>query len=412
MLRTAARSEQPRVCRTFEGEIVPDTEPTPFTIAVPDADIDDLRSRLRRTRWLDDIDNQDWSYGMPTEYLRDLVGYWESEYDWRQHEARMNAYDNYRVEIDGIPIHFLWVKAKKPATAALVLTHGWPWTFWDYEGVIAPLTDPAAAGNPDGPAYDLVIPSLPGYGFSSPLRQTGITPTTTADLWATLMTRLGYDRFGAVGGDWGAFVTANLDHAHEDRLLGAYLSLSAIPGLDFTALGPDDYDGPGEEDWHARWTARMATARAHSVVHSAAPQTLGAALNDSPAGLAAWIVERRRLWSHWEGDFESVLSRDFLLTNVSIYWFTQTVGTAARFYAETARHPFTPRHDGRVLGAPTAFGVFPQDLLLLPRSLVERHVNLARWSVMPRGGHFAAAEQPALLAADVSSFFAEVAARS
>jgi pimeloyl-ACP methyl ester carboxylesterase len=374
----------------------------PFTVNVSDAEIDDLKSRIRNTRWLDDFENESWKYGMPQSYLREIADYWVTEYDWRKHEAEINSYDHFRVVIDDVPIHFIWVKAKKPSSGALILTHGWPWTFWDYNGVIPLLSDPE-----EGPAYDLVIPSLPGFGYSSPLCKTGLNPTTTADLWAKLMTMLGYDKFGAVGGDWGAFVTANLNHAHADRLYGAYLSLSAIPGLDFSKLTAEDYDGPGEEGWYERWTARMATAYAHSMVNSAAPQTIGYALNDSPLGLASWIVERRRLWSDWEHDFEEVLSKDVLLTGVSIYWYTQTVGTAARFYEEAHLHPFKPRHDSKTLPAPTAFGIFPRDLLLLPRKLAEQHANVARWTVMPKGGHFAPSEQPELLAADVRAFFAE-----
>ena len=374
----------------------------PFKIAISDEDIDDLKARIRNMRWLEDFANESWTYGMPQSHLQELGDYWVNKYDWRKHEAEINAYDQYRVVIDNVPIHFLWVKARKPSSGALILSHGWPWTFWDYKEVIPLLSNPA-----EGLAYDLVVPSLPGFGFSSPLRETGINPQTTADLWAKLMTLLDYEKFGAVGGDWGAFVTANLNHAHADRLTGTYLSLSAIPGFDFTQLKREDYDTQGEEDWYERWTARMATARAHGAVNTCAPQTVGYAFNDSPLGLASWIIERRRLWSDWQTDHEEVLSKETLLTGVSIYWFTQTVGTAGRFYQEGALHPFKPRHDGKTLQAPTAFGIFPRDLLLLPRTVAEKFANVARWTIMPKGGHFASAEQPRLLADDVQSFFAE-----
>lgn len=377
-----------------------DQELQPFRIEICDADIDDLKARIRNCRWLEDFGNESWSYGMNGAYLRELAAYWADEYDWRRHEAEINACDQYRIVIDDVPIHFLWIRAKKPASGALILTHGWPWTFWDYRDVIPLLSDPA-----EGPAFDLVIPSLPGFGFSTPLRKTGVNAFSTADLWARLMTRLGYEKFGAVGGDWGAMVTANLNHAHAHRLIGAYQSFSFVPGIDPKTLKPEDYDSPGEEDWYERFQARSQTAMAHLVVNTNAPQTVGYAFNDSPVGLAAWIVERRRLWSDWEGDFETVFSRDALLTGVSIWWFGQSVGTAGRFAEEFFLHPFEPRHGGKTLPAPTAFGVFPKDLLLLPRTLVEKHVNLVRWTVMPVGGHFAPMEQPGLLAADVQAFF-------
>lgn len=392
---------------------MPDPVPEPFSIEVPQAELDDLRRRVRSTRWADDHHNDDWRYGVPGAYARELAEYWAEEFDWRATERAINAYDNFRVELDGVPIHFLSVTGKGDRRLPLLLTHGWPWTFWDFDGVIRPLTDPAACGLDDALTFDLIIPSLPGFGFSSPLHTTGIAPEVVADLWRRLMVDvLGHDRFGAHGGDWGAFVSANLAHAHADVLVGAHLSLPALLGVDFASntagrpvVGPDDY-APDEAGWYQSWTTRAVTARAHSVVHRASPQTLGWAFTDSPIGLASWIIERRRAWSDCDGNVESVFSKDFLLNLVSIYWFTRTASSSMRAYADMNLDGWHPRH-GRtpVLEAPTALAVFPKDLLLLPRTLVERHAQLTHYTVMPRGGHFAAAEQPELLAADIHSFF-------
>ena len=377
-----------------------------FEIAVDDAAIEDLRDRLRRTRWAEDFNNNDWRYGANGEYLREISEYWAEEYDWRAQERAMNAFDHYRVTIDGVPIHFLRRDGKGRRRIPLILSHGWPWSFWDFRDLIVPLSDPASVGKPDDVAFDVIVPSLPGFGFSSPLRQ-AVSRERMADIWVTLMCDvLGYERFAAHGGDAGAFITANLSHAHADRLIGAHMSFPALMGwASFEGLTPDRY-GPGEEDWHARWTKRMATARAHGVVHRASPQTLGFAFNDSPVGLAAWIVERRRLWSDSDGDIESVFSRDDILTLLSIYWFTGTVGTSMRQYADTPLADWQPRHDRTpLLEAPTAMAVFPMDLLLVPRTVFAEQANLKRWTVMPRGGHFGAAEQPDLLADDIRAFF-------
>jgi pimeloyl-ACP methyl ester carboxylesterase len=381
-----------------------------FTIAVSDDAIRDLRDRLARTRWAEDFGNDDWRYGTNGTYLHELVDYWLDLYDWREHESAMNAYPQRRVIIDDIAVHFMHIKGRGRRRVPLVLTHGWPWSFWDFKDVLTPLSNPAAVGLDDALAFDLVVPSLPGYGFSSPLRRSGLSPQHVADLWCSLMVDvLGYDLFVAHGGDQGAIVTANLAHAHSDHLLGAHMSLPVVLGLDWGSnpagkyvVGPEDY-GPTEQGWFEGWTARLKSARAHSVVHRDAPQTLGYAFNDSPVGLAAWIIERRRAWSDCDGDIESVYSKDFLLTLVSIYWFTQTVHTSMRSYP--ALEAWAPRHDRRpTLQAPVGMAVFPKDLLLLPRTMMAEHANLVHWSVMPRGGHFAAAEQPELLAADIHAF--------
>jgi pimeloyl-ACP methyl ester carboxylesterase len=288
----------------------------------------------------------------------------------------------------------------------LVLTHGWPWTFWDYAELIRPLADPAAHGGDAADAFDVVVPSLPGYGFSTPLRRTGVTWASTADLWARLMGDvLGYERFAAQGGDWGAFVTGELGHRFADRLHGIHLTLPAHPALGFNRMQPDDF-APEEQDRFALMSRRMSSATAHLAVHSSDPQTLAYAFCDSPVGLAAWIVERRRNWSDCDGHVERRFSKDDLLTTVMIYWLNQSIGTSMRFYWENMRLAWKPAHDrSPAIEAPTGIAVFPKELLFLPRKLAEKNANLTHWSEMASGGHFAPAEEPELLVADIRACF-------
>jgi len=384
--------------------VVPTAQP--FQIAVPDSDIEDLRTRLQRARYADDFANEDWRFGMQGAYLRELVDYWLDGYDWRAAEQDMNRYPHFIARIGDIPVHYLFAKGKGKRVVPIILSHGWPWSFWDFRDVVALLSDPAAHGLDDDLAFDVVLPSLPGFGFSSPLRTPNIGPAEVADLWRTLMVDvLGYERFLAHGGDWGSFVTTNLAHAHADVVIGAHLSMAIVPGFDRTTLTPADY-GPGEEDWHQRMTDKLKTATAHAIVHRASPQSLGFAFNDSPIGLASWIVERRRLWSDCDGDVERVFSKDFLLTLLSIYWFTQTAHTSMRAYMAM---DWRLRHDRKpVMEAPLGVAVFPRDIILFPRTIVAEHSNLVQWSVMDAGGHFAAAEQPGPLTADIRSFTAKV----
>jgi pimeloyl-ACP methyl ester carboxylesterase len=382
------------------------TAPAAFTVDIPQADLDDLADRLRRTRFADDFANEEWSYGVPGSYLRELVEYWRDGFDWRRVEREINALPAFRVEIDGLPVHYVHVRGSGPAPMPLVLTHGWPWTFWDFRKVIGPLADPAAHGGDPADAFDVVVPSLPGFGFSSPLRRTGMRPAAIADVWTTLMADvLGYERFAAQGGDWGAIVTAWLGHAHADRMIGIHQSMAAFVSIASGSLRAADF-AADEQERFATMQAKAGAIASHLAVHTHDPQTLAWALNDSPAGLAAWIVERRRAWSDCDGDVESRFTKDDLLTTASIYWFTRTFHTSARIYADTRRARPAPVHD-RVpeLEAPTAIAVFPQDVIQYPRSVAERHANLQQWTVMPRGGHFAPMEEPDLLVDDVRRFF-------
>ena len=382
------------------------TKAEAFQIDISEAALGDLRDRLGRSRFAADFANADWSYGTNGSYLRALIDYWHDGYDWRRHEAAMNGYANYRVSIDGIPIHFIHEPGRGPRPMPLVLTHGWPWTFWDYEKLIRPLADPGSYGGDPADAFHVVVPSLPGFGFSTPLEVQGVHWGRTAELWVSLMREvLGYERFAAQGGDWGAIVTAELGHRFAEHLHGIHLTLPGHPAF-LTRMRPDDA-GPGEADWAARQASRRHAITSHMAVHSADPQSLAYALNDSPVGLAAWLVERRRAWSDCGGDVERCFSKDDLLTNLSIYWLTQSIGTSLRFYKESmGRYRWKPAHDREpAIQSPTGIAVFLGELMLLPRKTAERAANLVHWSVFDSGGHFAPAEQPERLLEDIRSCF-------
>lgn len=379
----------------------------PYSISIPEADIADLRQRLQRTRLAPEFANDDWAYGTSGKYLAELLRYWASDYDWRRHERAINAYANFKTTIEGIPIHFIHEKGKGPKPIPLVLSHGWPWTFWDWHKVIGPLTDPGAYGGDPADAFDVVIPSLPGYGFSTPLEITGINFWRTADLWVSLMRDvLGYDKFAAGGGDWGALVTNQLGHKYAEHLIGVYVHLM-VPLDVFNAPlpGMDDY-APEEAAWRDRSQNFFARESGYSALQSTKPQTIAFALNDSPAGLAAWIVEKRRTWSDCDGDVERRFSKDELLTTLSIYWFTQSYGTSARYYYECVNNPWQPAHNGTpVVRAPTGVGVFQQEVVLMPRRWAERYYNLQHWTLMKSGGHFAPMEEPQALVEDIRKFY-------
>ena len=392
-------------------------KPERFTIAIPQSSLDDLRTRLERFRAAPDFGNDDWRYGMEGRYLRSLVDSWLDDYDWRQAEAEMNRFEHYRVMIDGVPIHYMMKRAVTAAGAGggtsagpkpmpLIVTHGWPWTFWDHRYVIEQLADPGAFDGDPADAFDVIVPSLPGYAFSSPLALTGIGWARTADLWAKLMKDvLGYPRFAAAGGDWGAFVTAQLGHKYAALLFGVYESFPAIPGLDYGSVRESDYAEDEKPLYARRVEAEPATA-SHMAVHSLDPQTLAIALNDSPAGLLAWIVERRRAWSDCGGEVERAFSREHLLTTASLFWLTETIGSSLRFYWETARQNWQPSHSRKpTIEAPTAMAVLPRDVFPLPRKLVEQHADLQHWRVYPSGGHFGPAEAPDVYVEDVRTFF-------
>jgi pimeloyl-ACP methyl ester carboxylesterase len=370
--------------------------PEPFTVAIPAADLDDLRRRLEATRWADDFGNADWAYGVERGWLEGMVDYWGGGFDWRAQEAAINALPQFRVEIDGLLVHYVHVRARTADPIPLLLTHGWPWTFWDYRKMLLPL---AEAG------FDVVVPSIPGSGFS-PLARTGVVIAGIAERWVALMRDvLGYDRFAAAGGDWGASITAELGHAHAQHLLGAYLSTCTWPGLNLFNLDPALF--ADDEQWMiARLKAVGGFGLGSAMIQRIGTQTLAYALVDSPVGTAAWLWERRRAWSEADGDVLGVFDRDFLCTTASIYWLTRTIGTSIRLYRDHYSHGWTPRDDSLpIVKAPTGFGVYPKDVVFAPRALAERATNLVRWTVMPRGGHFGPSEQPKAAVEELTTFF-------
>jgi pimeloyl-ACP methyl ester carboxylesterase len=382
-------------------------KPERFDVSIPQADLDDLARRLASTRWAPDYANDDWSFGVPAPYLRELVDHWLSSYDWRRHEAAMNTYDHWRVTLDGVPIHYVHIPGKGPDPLPLILTHGWPWTFWDYEKVMRLLADPAAFGGDPADAFDLVVPSLPGYVFSTPMTVRGVGFSRTGSLWHRLMREvLGYERYGAGGGDWGAFVTAQIAHEDPAGFVGAYLSFPALLGADLTAALSADLYTEDEAGWRERSIVKLATSQSHMAVHVADPQSLAYGITDSPAGMAAWMLERRRAWADCDGDVERRFTKDELITSFALYWLTGSFASAIRYYAESFRTPWAPIHDRQpVLQAPTGIAVFPGEILLVPRAFAERYANLVHWSVMPAGGHFAPAEEPDLYVEDIRAFF-------
>ncbi|MET0656861.1 MAG: epoxide hydrolase [Steroidobacteraceae bacterium] len=389
--------------------------PERFEIRVPDERIEDLKDRLRRTRFAPDVGPGDWTYGTPTAVLKDWVDAW-LQFDWRKEEARMNAFENYRATVDGSPIHFIHRKGKGPNPMPIVLCHGWPWTFWDWHETIDRLADPAKYGGDAADAFDVVVPSLPGYTFS-PLARTGLGLTQIADLIFKLMTEsLGYERFAAAGGDQGNFISGQLGHKYADRVIGIHL-LGAIPMLVFSrsenplAL-PKDWGFVRSEHnpKHPVLTAPVRQRRhlsAHLIVNALEPQTISAAMHDSPVGLLSWMLDRRRWWSDNNGDVLQSYSREFLLTTFSLYWYTDTFATSVRTYYESAWSPWRASHArSPVVEAPTGITFLDRDENTShSRFWCEDFYNLKRASFQTRGGHFGPSEVPQIVVSEIQETF-------
>ena len=383
--------------------------PRRISIDFDPQNLDLMYRRLKEVKWPDVIGEDSWDYGVPRSWLQEMIQYWVTEWDWAKVQGEINQWDHYLVDIEGIPIHYLHAPGKGPAPKPLILTHGWPWTFWDFKDVIGPLSDPEKYGGNPEDSFDVYVPSLPGFSFSSPLLQSGVDVSRVASIWNTLMIDvLGYEKFCAHGGDWGALVTAHLSHAYSDSLIGAHLSLSLIPGVNRRAL-PDDSWGPDERWKIERSEEAESTIRSHVTTHLLDPQTLAYGLTDSPLATAAWIWERRRNWSDNSGDVEESFTREHLCTTAALYWCTGTIGSSLRIYHEHFKKPWPLAHERMPrLEAPTAFAVFPKDVVHLPKAVLEEYCNLRRYTVMPQGGHFAAAEEPELVVRDLQEFFKEL----
>jgi microsomal epoxide hydrolase len=378
-------------------------KPVPFSLHVPEEDIVDLRSRLARTRFPDQAPGDAWRFGTDVDYLRSLIDYWVSGFDWRAEEAALNAFPQFKVELHGIDLHYLHVPGVGPAPTPLVLLHGWPGSVFEFLEVIARLTDPVRFGGAASDAFTVVVPSLPGYGLSFRSGQPRFdVPQMAECIFGLMHDVLGYERFGAQGGDWGAAVTSRLGYAHPEAMIGIHLNLLSPVGRVPSLLpNPNDEERRYLEDV-ARWTQEEA---GYAAIQGTRPQSLAFALTDSPAGLAAWIVEKFRAWSDCDGDIERAISRDRMLADISLYWFTGSIN--ASFWPYYGRmHGAVILPPGSTISVPTGYAEFPREMIKPPRSAAERvFSDLRRWSVMPRGGHFAALEQPALLAQEIQAFF-------
>ncbi|MEV6910267.1 epoxide hydrolase family protein [Amycolatopsis sp. NPDC051071] len=377
---------------------------SPFRIAVPQRDLDDLAARLANTRWPDEIDGVGWGLGTPLGYLQDLAEYWHLRYDWRAHEERLNGFPGFLTNIDGANVHFLHARSPEPDATPLVLTHGWPGSLVEFLDVIGPLADPRAYGGDPEDAFHVVVPSLPGFGFSGPTTEADWGPGRIADAWPVLMSRLGYERFGLHGGDWGAIVSREVGVRSPERVIGAHLTMlpSAVPRSEA------DLDGlTGAE--LARGEVALARARefrsgelGYAMLQSTKPQTLAYGLTDSPAGQLGWLVEKFKSYSDSRDVPEDVIDRDDLLTNVMLYWLTGTANSSSRIYAAQGGAWSAEPPKSTV---PTGVAVFPKDTGLPLRHLAERTDNIVHWSIQDRGGHFPGLEVPDLLIEDLRTFF-------
>ncbi|AND70493.1 multidrug MFS transporter [Dyella thiooxydans] len=374
-----------------------------FKINIPDESIEDLSRRLRATRWPAAMDADQWDDGASLTFMRRLVEHWSDRFDWRAQEARLNRLPQYMATVDGQDLHFIHQPGNGPSPMPLVLTHGWPGSFIEMERVIPLLADPGAHGGDPADAFHVVVPSLPGFGFSAPPASPGMSAFSIAGWWVKLMNGLGYERFAAQGGDIGAGVSTWLARCFPERVIGVHVNY--IPGSYRPPLGPGSPPVTTQEQAYLDTAAAWSSSEgAYAAEQATKPQTLAYAMTDSPAGLAAWIVEKFRAWSDCDGDVERVFTMDELLTDVSIYWFGRMLDASFRIYKENRLRPLTFEASER-LATPLGVAAFPRELPTPPRSWVERVFNVQRWTSMPRGGHFAALEQPQLLVEDVRAFF-------
>ncbi|OBB97483.1 epoxide hydrolase [Mycolicibacterium peregrinum] len=359
----------------------------PFRIAIPDADLEDLKQRLNRTRWPEAECVEDWTQGIPLEYTKELAAYWANEYDWRAREAALNRFDHFTTEIDGLDIHFIHQRSGREDAFPLLITHGWPGSIVEFHKVIEPLTE---AG------FDVVCPSLPGYGFSAKPSAAGWGIEKIAQAWDTLMTRLGYDRYGAQGGDWGAAVTTQIGR-NVGSCVGIHVNMPIAqpPAEGIGEMTEDLQKALARIDYYRKWDS------GYMKQQSTRPQTVGYGLVDSPVGQLAWIVEKFWSWMDCDGNPENVVSKDEMLDNVMLYWLTASAASSARLYWES----HNTWGGGEYVNLPTGIASFPLEILRAPRSWCETGYNVTHFTTMPRGGHFAAFEQPELFVEDVKTFF-------
>lgn len=378
--------------------------PRPYRVEVPEAVLEDLSERLARVRLPDEAPGAGWSHGTDLGYMRDLLAYWRQGYDWRAEEKRINELHHFTAPVAGVDVHFVHEEGVGPDPMPLLLVHGWPGSFWEFHRILPMLTDPARFGGDPADSFTVVAPSLPGYVFSYRPGQPRFSVPEMAGAFATLMTDiLGYGRFAAQGGDWGAGVVSRLALDHPQHLAGIHLNLLMLRPEAVNPGDPSPEERAFLEDLN-RWTTEEA---GYQAIQGTKPQTLAYALHDSPAGLAAWMVEKFRSWSDCGGDVETRFSRDLLLTSVMLYWVTGAVGSSFwPYYAR--RHGAPPLRRGDRVSVPVAYAAFPGEIARPPRSWAERVYDIRRWTVMPSGGHFAALEEPEALAVDIRAFFRDL----
>lgn len=378
----------------------------PFRIDIPQADLDDLRRRLADTRWPDEVPDSGWERGVPLGYLKELADYWQNDYDWRAAEAKLNSFPQFITEIDGANVHFIHVKSPEPNALPLLLTHGWPGSVVEFLDLIGPLTDPRAHGGDPADAFHVVIPSIPGYGFSRPLPEAGWDVPRIANAWAELMRRLGYERYAAQGGDAGSPISLALATIHPQHVVGVHVNML----MTFPSGDPAEFATLTEVDQQRlgllmRFDQDLS---GYMKIQQTRPQTLAYGLTDSPVGQLAWIVEKFREWTDSEKVPEDAVDRDTLLTIVSIYWLTATAGSSAQFYyegAEAVRAAVSGAKPPPVT-VPVGVAVFPHDIFQPIRSFADRDIpTITHWTEFDKGGHFAALEQPELLTGDIRTFF-------
>ncbi len=376
----------------------------PYRIDIPQSTLDDLRDRLAGTRWPEQLPATGWERGVPVTYLKELAEYWAGGYDWRKHEAALNEYPQFTTTIDGQTIHFMHVRSAEPAALPLVLTHGWPGSVVEFLDVIGPLTDPRAHGGDPADAFHLVIPSLPGFALSGPIREAGWDSHRIATAFAQLMSRLGYQRYGAQGGDFGAFVSPDLGRVDPDHVVGVHVNAASMGFIPFGAVDPAELAEltDAEKTRLDRMNKFLSDGNAYFQIQATRPQTLAYGLTDSPAGQLAWIVEKFKEWTQGPGLPEESVDRDRMLTNVMLYWLTATAGSAANLYYEMIHSGSWPTPST----VPTGVAVFAEDVSI--RRYAERSNAIVHWSEFDRGGHFAAMEAPDLLVGDIRKFFRDL----
>jgi pimeloyl-ACP methyl ester carboxylesterase len=378
-----------------------------FRIEIPESELADLRERLARTRWPESQTVPDWSQGVPRDYLQELCGYWERSYDWRATEARLNSLPQFRTEIDGLRIHFLHVRSPHPEALPLVITHGWPGSIIEFLKVVGPLSDPSAHGGEQADAFHVICPSLPGYGFSDKPSQPGWGVERIAAAWIELMARLGYERYGAQGSDWGTSVSASIGQQDPEHVAGIHLTPPLAPPdpATFDQLTEREQAALASLEHSADWDS------GYSREHATRPQTIGYALVDSPAALSAWIIEKFWAWTDSDGHPENVLTRDELLDNVMLYWLPRAGASSVRLYWESMRQvqEWISGETLDTVDVPTGCSIFPKELQRPSRRWAQkRFTDIRYWNEPEKGGHFAAFEQPELFVNEVRSCFREL----